>query len=81
MNGCVGSGCVNAQETYVYNNHLQPVMIELGTTGNATADYCLVYNYYSERRQSHKLRDAVAGEQGQRDRGRLLVSGQREFLL
>ncbi len=47
-NGCVGSGCVNAQETYVYNNHLQPVMIELGTTGNATADYCLVYNYYSD---------------------------------
>jgi RHS repeat-associated protein len=47
QNGCVGSGCVNAQETYQYNNRLQPVMIELGTTSNATADYCLVYNYYS----------------------------------
>ena len=45
VNGCAGSGCLEAQETYTYNNRLQPVMIELGTTGNATADYCLVYNY------------------------------------
>jgi YD repeat-containing protein len=49
QNGCVGTGgCTNAQETYTYNNRLQPVTIELGTTGNATADYCMVYNYYSD---------------------------------
>ncbi len=46
-NGCAGSGCTNALETYVYNNRMQPVMIELGNTSNAAADYCLVYNYYS----------------------------------
>jgi RHS repeat-associated protein len=47
QNGCVGSGCTNAQETYVYNNRLQPWMIQLGTSGNTSADYCLVYNYFS----------------------------------
>jgi YD repeat-containing protein len=46
QNGCVGSGCLNAQETYQYNKQLQPAVMELGTTGNPTADYCLVYNYY-----------------------------------
>jgi RHS repeat-associated protein len=44
VNGAPGGG-TGAQETYAYNNRLDPVMIELGTTGNATADYCLVYNY------------------------------------
>lgn len=46
-NGCAGSGCTNAVETYTYNKRLQPVMIELGTPSNASADYCLAYNYYS----------------------------------
>jgi RHS repeat-associated protein len=46
QNGYAGSGA-NAQETYQYNNRLQPVMIQLGTTGNPAADYCLVYSYYS----------------------------------
>jgi len=48
QNGCVGSGCVQRQETYVYNNRMQPVMIELGTSGTVSANYCLVYNYYSD---------------------------------
>ena len=43
----MGSGCVNAQETYTYNNRLQPWMIELGTSANNSADYCLLYNYYT----------------------------------
>src|SRR5208337_4125828 len=46
VNGCAGSGCTNVQETYTYNKRLQAGVIELGTTGNPTADYCLVYNYY-----------------------------------
>ena len=46
VNGYAGSGA-NAQETYQYNNRLQPAIIELGTTGNPTAYDCLVYNYYS----------------------------------
>jgi RHS repeat-associated protein len=46
-NGCAGSGCTNILETYAYNNRLQPVMIELGNTSNASANYCLVYNYYA----------------------------------
>ena len=40
----------HAQETYTYNNRLQPWMIELGTagsSGNPSASYCLVYNYFS----------------------------------
>ncbi len=46
-NGCTGSGCANAQETYIYNNRLQPYAIDVGTTGNVSAEYCKVYNYYS----------------------------------
>src|SRR5271157_284065 len=46
--GCVGAGCTNTQETYSYNNRLQPVMIELGTSSSPSANYCLVYNYYSD---------------------------------
>jgi YD repeat-containing protein len=46
-NGCVGSGCTNTQETYTYNNRMQPWMIELGTSANNSANYCLVYNYFS----------------------------------
>jgi hypothetical protein len=40
-----GAGSAEAQETYTYNNRLQQVMIEVGTTGNATADCCWVHNY------------------------------------
>src|SRR5271157_5970007 len=47
VNGCAGSGCTQVQETYDYNNRLQPVQIQLGTPSNNAADYCLVYNYYS----------------------------------
>jgi RHS repeat-associated protein len=46
VNGYAGSG-VNAQETYIYNKRLEPWTIDVGTTANAAADYCLVYNYYS----------------------------------
>ncbi|MGH9354691.1 MAG: RHS repeat-associated core domain-containing protein, partial [Terriglobia bacterium] len=45
--GCAGSGCTNALETYAYNKRLEPVMIELGTPSNPSADYCVVYNYYA----------------------------------
>jgi RHS repeat-associated protein len=47
QNGCAGSGCTNTQETYNYNNRLQPAMIELGTSGSPSANYCQVYNYYA----------------------------------
>jgi RHS repeat-associated protein len=48
VNGCVGSQCTKAQETYVYNDCLQPWLIELGANGgNLSSYYCLVYNYYS----------------------------------
>jgi YD repeat-containing protein len=45
-NGCVGTGCTNLQETYDYNNRMQPVRFQLGTSASPSADYCLVYNYY-----------------------------------
>jgi RHS repeat-associated protein len=35
------------QETYNHNNRLQPVRIQLGTSGTHNANSCLVYNYYS----------------------------------
>jgi RHS repeat-associated protein len=47
VNGCAGGGCVDTEETYLYNNRLQPLVIELGTAANPTADSCLVYNYYA----------------------------------
>jgi RHS repeat-associated protein len=47
LNGCVGSGCVQRQETYAYNNRLQPVQIQLGASGGSSdANFCQVYNYY-----------------------------------
>jgi len=45
-NGCAGTGCVQAQETYDYNNRLQPVRIQLGTSSSPSASSCIVYNYY-----------------------------------
>jgi RHS repeat-associated protein len=46
-NGCVGTGCTQRQEKYDYNNRLQPVMIQLGTSATPNANSCIVYNYYS----------------------------------
>ncbi len=45
QNGCVGSGCTQTQETYAYNNRLQPTQIQLGTSSNSAAYYSLAYNY------------------------------------
>jgi RHS repeat-associated protein len=47
VNGCAGNGCTQVQETYNYNNRLQPVRIQLGTSSSNAANYCLVYNYYA----------------------------------
>lgn len=46
-NGCASSsgqetGCTDTLETYAFNNRLQPVMIELGTSSSSAADYCLI---------------------------------------
>src|SRR5690348_6119595 len=46
QNGCVGCSAVN-QETYVYNNRLQPVLIEMGTSAHPYGTSCLVYDYYT----------------------------------
>ncbi len=46
LNGCAGTGCVQRQETYDYNNRLQPVRIQLGTAASNAGNSCLVYNYY-----------------------------------
>ena len=43
----MGTGCTNVQETYDYNNRLQPVRIQVGTASTPNADICLVYNYYA----------------------------------
>src|SRR3989449_4476268 len=47
LNGCAGTGCTQRQEKYDYNNRLQAVRIQLGTSATANANNCLVYNYYS----------------------------------
>jgi len=44
-NGCTGSGCTSAQETYQYNKRLQPWVISLAAASGVGS--CLVYNYYS----------------------------------
>jgi RHS repeat-associated protein len=46
QDACTGS-CTARQETYTYNNRLQPILIELGTSASHAADSCLVYYYYS----------------------------------
>lgn len=45
--GCAGSGCTQEQETYDYNNRLEIVRTQLGTSANPNANACTVYNYYS----------------------------------
>src|SRR5579875_2529675 len=67
--GCAGNACTKALETYTYNNRLQPVMIELGTTSNASADYCLVYNWYGN---SSNPTSCAVPAQSQRDNGVVL---------
>ena len=44
--GCIGTGCTQIQETYTYNNRMQPWMLQVGNSENSFANYCLVYNYY-----------------------------------
>ena len=39
--------CTQGQDSYDYNNRLQPVRIRLGTSSTPNANYCLVYNYYA----------------------------------
>jgi RHS repeat-associated protein len=46
QNGCVGTGCVQTQESYDYNNRLQPVRIQVGSSSTPAADSCTVHNYY-----------------------------------
>jgi RHS repeat-associated protein len=46
-NGCVGSGCGNGVETYVYNNRLQLVAIGLGNPTDLSY-VCMEYNYYAD---------------------------------
>ena len=43
-NGCVGSSCTNALETYTYNNRLQASEIQLGTSGNAAVSGAISLN-------------------------------------
>jgi RHS repeat-associated protein len=47
QNGCLPSGsCTNVQETYNYNNRLQPTRLQLGTASNNSYYNCMVYDYY-----------------------------------
>lgn len=46
QNGCSGTGCTVRQESYDYNNRLQPTRIQLGTSGTPSANACHIYNYY-----------------------------------
>src|SRR5271157_2730664 len=47
QNGCVGTGCTPVEETWDFNNRLQPVRVQVGNSGNPSAISCLVYNYYA----------------------------------
>jgi RHS repeat-associated protein len=44
-NGCAGTSCTPALETYTYNNRLQATAIQLGTTSNSSQYASLTYNY------------------------------------
>ena len=68
-NGCVGSGCTYALETYSYNKRLQPSVIELGTTGSPAADSCLVYNYYADE---NNPTSCATPTQGTKDNGNVM---------
>ena len=62
--GCAGTGCSNAEETYIYNNRLQPVVIESGTTQAGATHYgCLVYNYYQDKGNPTSCQAPVQGSQ------------------
>ncbi len=57
VNGAAGGG-TGAQETYQYNQRLQPALIQLVTTDNPPEGYCLVYDYYG----SHPTRCSSPSE-------------------
>jgi RHS repeat-associated protein len=62
--------CTTAQETYTYNNRLQAARIELGTTsGSPSADYCFVYNYYSDKGNPTSC---AAPSQGSKNNGNVM---------
>ncbi len=80
LNGCAPSGsCTQIQETYDYNKRLQAVRLQLGTASNNSANYCLVYNYYSGSTPQAVLSRPRAREQWQREG--LSLSGQHDGLL
>jgi RHS repeat-associated protein len=64
-NGCVGTGCAKAQETYTYNKQLQPSMIQL--TGTSNGGYCLVYNYYWDESNATSCAAPTQGKQNNGD--------------
>ncbi|HMD84667.1 MAG TPA: RHS repeat-associated core domain-containing protein, partial [Terriglobia bacterium] len=43
----MGRGCTPVEETWDFNNRLQPVRIQVGNSSNPSALACLVYNYYA----------------------------------
>jgi RHS repeat-associated protein len=46
-NGCTGTGCTPALETYTYNNRLRLSEIQLGvSSSNPAAYFSMAYNYY-----------------------------------
>ncbi|MGH9470814.1 MAG: hypothetical protein ACRD1N_10805, partial [Terriglobia bacterium] len=61
LDWCTGSGCAQVQETYDYNNRLQTVRIQLGTSGNTASIACQVYNYYGN---VNDLTSCAVPEQG-----------------
>ena len=63
VNGDAGSGA-EAEETYMYNNRLQPAVIELGTTSLPTLYSCLVYDYYGSQPQGCSFPSSGTNDNG-----------------
>lgn len=72
---CGGQGCAQSQETRQYNSRLQPVLMELGNSSNLTADYCLVYNYYTSVANPT---GCAMPSQGTGDNGNIMASTTRQ---
>jgi RHS repeat-associated protein len=72
-NGCVGSGCVDGVETYMYNNRLQPVVMEFGNPSNRPSSLvavgCWAYNYYKDVPMSNLTSCTSPPPQGTQNNG------------
>jgi RHS repeat-associated protein len=71
-NGCAGSNCADGVETYLYNNRLQPVVMQFGNPNDLTHVGCWAYNYYADVQTSSITNCTSRPAQGSQNNGNVM---------